>query len=189
MSNKNCKSGNSPADLRFEWALEYMRALREKRPDISIEILDRVCDDLVDALASRSDLGQTPAAVRGLGRRILGWRIADALKRDRNPDGTYRHGPGAACSLDAEVLNINGEGGSQYELVSDPHAVDPEQILVYREEMSEIIDCARERGDETLEVVLETMRGMSATEIAESQGVSVDVVYQRKSRFIRFYGS
>ena len=188
MGDEYCRTGSHSGDPRFEWAMRYVQGLRQTRVDLPIEVLDRVSDDLVDALTDRPDLGGTKSAVYGLGRRILGFRIADALRRERNADGTYRDHPSAACSLDADALAVNGEGGHRYEYVRDLAATDPERVVLDREELGEILSGARERGQETLDLVLDTMRGLSAQEIAETHGVSLDVVYQRKSRFVRFYG-
>lgn len=188
MRDEYCRTGDLSGDPRFEWAMRYVQGLRQTRVDLPIEVLDRVSDDLVDALTDRPDLGGTKSAVYGLGRRILGFRIADALRRERNADGTYRDHPSAACSLDADALEVNGEGGHRYEYVRDLAATDPERVVLDREELGEILSGARERGQETLDLVLDTMRGLSAQEIAETHGVSLDVVYQRKSRFVRFYG-
>lgn len=166
----------------IRYVLEFCRTL-ERRRNVSIEVLDAVRDDLVDLLEERSELGNSRGAVFALGRRILGWRIADSMRSRMTPDGGPRAHPVAAASLDAEFVHVDGDGASLYGSVVDPGACDPERIVLVREELGEIIRHAVAEGPRALAVVQGELRGLTVKEIAVSHGVSENVVHKWGSRF------
>jgi DNA-directed RNA polymerase specialized sigma24 family protein len=182
VKNKRKHDISHNRDKRLRQALEFCRTL-ERRRNLPVEVLDSVRDDLVDLLEERSDLGNTKGAVFALGRRILGWRIADSMRSRMTPDGEMRAHPAAATSLDAEFVHVDGEGGSLYGSIADHGACDPERVVLVREELGEIIRHAVEEGPRALAVIQGEMRGLTVREIAISHGVSENVVHKWGSRF------
>lgn len=181
MSTRNLNDIKHNDDQRLRHALEFCEKL-ERRSNLSVEVKDSVRDDLVDLLEKRSDLGNTRGAVFALGRRILGWRIADSMKTRLTPDGGRRAHPAAASSLDAEFVHVEGEGGSLYGSLVDHGARDPERIVLAREELGEIIRHAAGEGPRALAVLQGELQGLSVKEIAMSHGVSENVVHKWGSR-------
>ena len=171
------------SDNRFSYALEFIEGLRGN-PRFPTELIDAVQDGLIDLLQRRPDFGQTKGAVVALGRRQLSWRITDWQRKRMGADGELKAHPAAARSLDSETIGVSGEGGNLYGRVENGSAHDPLEVVLGREELREVIDRAREDGQNTLRVVQAEIWGLSPQELAEAQGAKVNTVHQWRSRFV-----
>lgn len=175
-------------NLRWHWLLEIVEDLRQRRPDLSTELIDSVYDRLVDLFLGGSGYGSTRSAVFGLIKRQLGWRISDSQRKRFEPDGSFTGHPAAALSLNLVIdSSEGGASGSLQDMVADAPSSGPEVIAESKEALREILESAERSGLNALRAIIGEMVGLAPKEIAETYGVEVATVYKWKSRFVTLY--
>jgi hypothetical protein len=171
---------------RYGWIIEFLESTKRVRPDLPVEVVERVYDRLVDLLMRRSDMGQSRAAVFALGRKQLKWRTSDALRAVYTADGEWKATPSAALSLDQVLKSSDGDGSSALHDVVAAGGDDPVASRVLdRLELAEILATTDTEDEDTGRVVRGAMAGYSTKEIAEATGMKPNTVDQRRSRFVR----